>query len=270
MSYLPVQILPAIFIDEFIYPDNELIGTIQSLNYDLFANRNFTVTSTGQILYDTVSLEDLKVKDRTDSANYSFVLRMKAQEGFKFQIRGRYTNDDNYLYLDVDISDNLFRLGGVSNGTELASSEVEHALTIGEYYSIELWVIDNEMFCVINGSKVIEHTLDYFKTVHGFALNISHITDPVTMHRFVVHELLPQVPEQEIEETLLVLNRRILIDFLEDDTTDFAAFKKKHYLWEQGRNIGFSDSVWQSLGFPLKRPSAEDIITSADLDPYLL
>lgn len=265
MSDYPSLVWPTIFLDGFQYrgivPDSTSIPAHWSIISGAFTTNSeqyLEVSQAGEMKYDGTSLAALR-HTVSSNANYGIVFRFIGKDNLKFEIRGR-RSDDAYVAFGADFANNQLYMNG-SGTTNLSNTSVSHSLFDDVLYSLELWMLDNDVYGIINDSVVMQRTYAENKTNHGFSLYVHSLpaNSPAVFFSSAIHELNP-VHEPSLDEFDLLVKFRTLIKRELEDPSDrsWRKYVKARQHWEMNRNLLYLNDVWGELGYSIKNPMTED------------
>ena len=264
---------PAIIVEDFHtseLPASETLPdswTVALGSFTTSSERYLEVTLPGEIVYTGTSPNNLSVFHEDANTNYVAVARFFGKEDLKLEIRGRRTDDDNYISLYVDFEDNVVELREAVGGTITDLASTSHTFEPDEiaYYSAELWMFDDNIYGVINESVIVDATTSEHITIDGYSLFVPEVNldDPITIAKFAIHDLIER-PAKELEgdpSNLIVRFRNHLQDILcEPPTRNYEEFVKHFKAYQRNRNMGRSNDTWRSIGYHIKKPSTEDYL----------
>jgi len=199
----------------------------------------------GQIVYN----------EEFEHSNFAVFVLMESLDESVFAIQSRYSPTLS-VRAEFDFSSDILTLEEYGS-TYPHSIETSFDFVDNTMYILSLWALDDTFYVWINDYQIASITTGGL-TSQTFALDfVSGIT---RLHKVRVYELLDSIApsrEDEISNTL-VQYRKFLQDELADVTAqNWAAFKKAHNRYRFNRNIGARNSAWESMGYPVPKPSTD-------------
>ena len=271
----PLIINPYFLREEFNPRGGTLpsIWTTASGEFSTDTERYLEVKQPGELVYSGDSLDLLRLRVESTSANFAFVTRFFGREDMKFQIRGRRQDADNFIALEADFENDTIKIiqydsSKIDPNQRIITLEtVNHNLKFDgiRYYSIELWMLDETLYGYVNGAQIITATSESHLTEMGFSLYVPevYLDDPPIFNAIVVHDVVEANAEQlgDDDSNLYVVFRETMTSQIENwRGTKWRNFIKARKHWHQNRHIGRRHQVWEEMGYPLSQPRSEDWI----------
>lgn len=266
MSNMPLIINPYFLREEFNPRGGALssIWTVDSGEFSTSTERYLEVIQPGELVYSGDSLNTLRTRFESTSSNFAFVVRFFAREDMKFQIRARRSSSSSFIALEADFENDTIRL--IENGSTILQTTNHNLKFDGiRYYSVELWMLDENIYGYVNGSQVISAESNLNLTEMGFSLYVPevYLDDPPIFNAIVVHDVVESNTEQlgDDNSDLYVVFRETMTSQIDNwKGTKWRNFVKARKHWHQNRHIGRRHHVWEEMGYPLRQPRSEDYI----------
>ncbi len=241
--------------------------TIASGDFTTNSEVALDVLVPGELSYSGTLANDISSRHVTNS-NYVVVARTFGTEDMKFEVRGRRTGAGDYISFRVDFEFNTVELRQAlgSAVTTLESSTHTFEFDDVKYYSIELWMLDEDIRGFVNGAQVICATSFEHLTVDGYSLFVPEVflDDPPRFSKFAIHDLI-EFPAQSLEgdnSNLILRYRKLMKATIENpDTKDWASYLKAYKAWTIHKNLGgHRHESWDDLGYDIRNPFTEDFL----------
>lgn len=263
-SLLPVVAQSPIFTDYFRYRGHaNLPGSatlpdhwdVLSGDFTTFSEKMLEVKQVGEMRYVGTSLNELR--SISGNANYMFQIFLVGQQDLIFEIRGR-NNTTDFISLEVDFQNGYLRL---KNGNTIVS-ELEYALYVGRYYQIDLAMLDNVVYSVVNGFVSQVEDMSTNITVHDFSLVVTSLSDlsHAEFKGLRIFELTPNptMPTNADPSDLIILHRELMIHHANHpDEFTWESYKSLDQHFQLHKNLGRTNSTWALYGYGVNHPSTE-------------
>lgn len=229
-----------------------------------FSTQPVIVRNVGEIVYDGVSLHEIVGKTPSESANYAWQVRFLGTKDLAATLRFRRQDSSNFLSLKLNSTNQIIQLTKTENGIESLLTEAGFALQFqGVYkYILEAWTLDDVVYGFINGFKIVQATTSFVQFEPGFSLYFPSVgtADPPAIFNFSVLETEAyNNPEPLLDGSNLLWKFRIsLKDQIENPSErTWDTYKEALKLYGL-RNVGQTDSAWEQLGYPIRKPNAAE------------
>lgn len=218
----------------------------------------------GELTYTGTSLHEATGRADNEDADYSFKIKILGTRNFRMDFRFRRRDANNFIALKIDFPTNILKLvetiGGVE--TELDSSTRSFEFQGVHTYTFEIWAIGRFLYGFVNNYNAVRGSTKSFRTEAGFSLNFSTIdgADLPAIASVSAGETFPQNAESlEDDPSNLFLQFRLQIKEEIENPAEFtwATYQRALRFYAQ-RNVGAPDAVWESLGYPIRKPAAEE------------
>lgn len=276
MANIDHLIYPPLFSDSFRYrgsldlPGSETLPAHWDAVSGAFttkSERHLEVTATGEMVYSGTRVNILAHRLST-SGDYAIVIMFYSQKGLAFQLRGRRESSTKYIAVSVDLDGTLALIEENSGTTTLIERNYNWNLNEQVYYNIQLWMIGQTAYAFVNSSPVFSAAIPAVtKEIDGFSLSVSNLgtASKARFHKFGVHQLIsypsPTLPEDGSD--LFLLYRKLIKEQIEESAIhDWDNFKKARQFWNLHRNLGHRNDIWESMGYPIRQPYAEEWLNS--------
>jgi len=186
--------------------------------------------------------------------NFAIFLLLQSIDNVVCEIKTRY-NPVLYTSTEFDFSADLVtisQLGGVPPAPVADSFN----FTDGIFYVLSVWGHDNNVYAWVNGYNILTSTTT--STAKTFSINIT--SGSARLLQLKAIELIDSIDPTREDETsnTLVQYRKFLQDELSDVAEqNWEAYKKAHNRYRFNRNIGARNSAWESMGYPVPKPSTD-------------
>lgn len=261
------RIWPVLFLDDFRHRGPNLLDgsaslpdhwTVDSGSFSTSNERYLLATSPGKLIYNGTDLSELTTGA---NANFGWVVRFFGQTNLIFELHGRRSSSNTYLSVKVDFENNSLQLIKYNgSATVLAERDYSWKTSADAYYSVELWTYDVQAEVRVNDGLAIQVEHDFNTTESGSAIQVNS-EGSFRFAKFAAHiiEAWPR-PNRSSEDNsnLLLLYRKLMKVKLENPINDWDEYVNARKFWDLQRDLGLSDHMWSSLGYPIREPTTEE------------
>jgi hypothetical protein len=216
----------------------------------------------GEITYIGTPLD--VIVGQIGDANYSFVMNVMGTRNLRLDLRIRRKDENNFIALKVDFPTDYVYLVEVVNGVETILDQRKRTFNFRgvRTYTFEIWTIGRFLYGFVNDFNAVRASTKNHRTEPGFSLNFPTI-DGADLP--AIADLTVGQTSEQAEESLpddpsnLYLQFRLQIKEEIENPTEYtwASYQRALKLYEQ-REAGAPDAVWESLGYPIRKPSPEE------------
>ncbi len=231
---------------------------------DKFYLHPLEVIASGELIYVGTSLHDLVGKDGTEDADYAIKLRLMGTDDLQIDLRARRQDTSNFVALKIDFLTDTIELVETTAGVETTLDLASHNFKWnGRFkYDFELWMIGSSLHGIVNGFNIVNATTTSFRTEPGLSLSFPtfNADDPPSLHRISATETETFLDPQSFNNPgdLMKTFRLAIKQEIENPTArTWDTYVRALKFYEQ-RNVGMPDNSWEQLGYPIKKPSAEE------------
>jgi len=186
--------------------------------------------------------------------NFAVFLLLQSIDNVVCEIKTRY---DPALYTSTEFdfsadSVTISQVGGSPPATVTDSFNFNN----GTFYVLSAWNHNNNVYAWINGYNILTSTAT--SSAKTFSLNIT--SGSARLLQLKAIELINPIDPTREDETsnTLVQYRKFLQDELAIvSEQNWEAYRKAHNRYRHNRNIGAKDSAWESMGYPVPKPSTD-------------
>lgn len=200
----------------------------------------------------------------SEDADYAFQIRVLGTRNLRIDLRIRRQDENNFIALRVDFPTNTLKIVETIGGIETTLDELTRSFEFQgvHVYTFELWALGKFLYGFINNYNALRASTKNFRTEPGFSLNFPTVdsADFPAIASIAAGETFPQnAPSLPNDPSNLYLEFRLQIkEEIENPTTlTWATYQRALKLYEQ-RNVGAPDTTWESLGYPIRKPAAEE------------
>jgi hypothetical protein len=233
----------------------------------------------GEFLYNGTPINILRSALPKDSTNCNVAIRLSFWSGgsAKVEIRARRVDDDNYIAMEMDFGIDLITIKYKLAGVETVISEINYPFSdeYADFYLVAFGMHEDSIFVMINDYQVHSTFCSYFLSYDGLSINVSG-ADPYVLtelYYLSIHEVYAH-PEPQMEDhldDLYVMFRKLMKEQVENPPVrDYKSFVDAKTLYQTYKNLGYTDSQWQLLGYPIKEPGTEEWFVESSLVPGIL
>ncbi len=232
---------------------------------DKFYLHPLKVQTNGELIYIGTSLHDLAAKEDDEDADYAIKLRVMGTEDLQLDIRARRQDANNFIALKVNFTTDIIELVETVAGVETSLSQASHDFKFDGIvkYDFELWMIGRFLYGMVNGFNVIRASTKSFRTEPGLSVSFPtfNADDPPILYTISVTETenFPDPTDLPSDPGGLLLTFRQSIKQQIENPVErtWETYVKAVKFYEQ-RHVGMPDSDWEELGYPIRKPSAEE------------
>lgn len=232
---------------------------------DKFYLHPLKTQAAGELVYIGTSLHDLAGKEDTEDADYSIRLRVMGTDDLKLDIRTRRQDENNFIALKIDFTTDTIAIVKVIAGTETVLSQTSHNFKFDGRikYDFELWMLGRFFYGMVNGFNILRASTKSFRTEPGISVSFPtfNASDPPMMYTISATEVFafPNPVPLPIDpgDLLITWRQSIKVEIENPTVKTWSTYIKAVELYEQ-RSAGMPESVWEDLGYPIKKPSAEE------------
>lgn len=223
------------------------------------------IQAVGELTYVGTSLHDLVGKDDDEDADYAITLRVLGTDDLKLDLRVRRQDENNFIALKIDFSTDTIEIAKTIGGVETILDQASHDFKFAGQikYDFELWMIGKFIYGFVNGFNIVQSSSKNFRREPGFSISFPafNADDPPVMYTISATETeaFPEVtPLPNDPGDILVTFRQSIKQQIENPTIrTWDTYVKAVKFYEQ-RNVGMPDRSWEALGYPIRKPNAEE------------
>ena len=235
---------------------------------DNFAIARKEIQGAGELIYDGLTLHDLVGNEDSDDANYSIKIKFMGTDDLQVDIRVRRQDANNFIALKIDFMTDTIELVETIAGVETSLDQASHDFKFEgkTRYDFEIMMLGTSIHGVVNDFEIVEASTTSFRTEPGLSISFPTFNenDPPVMYTIYATET-EAFPDPQPDAVLsadptgfLLTFRESIKEQIENPTTrDWDSYVTAVKFYEQ-RNVGMSDKIWEELGYPIKKPSAEE------------
>ncbi len=236
-------------------------GVIES-----FSKHPLKVQTTGELIYVGTSLHDISGKEDNEDADYAVKLRVMGTQDLQLDLRLRRQDENNFIALKINATTDTISITETKAGVETTLDSASHDLKfLGRTrYDIELRMISRFLYGLINEYNIVTASTPSFRTEPGLSILFPtfNSADPPLLYTIFAIETenfpdavdpLPSDPGE-----LLISFRRSIKEEIENPSARTWTTYRRAVLFYEQRDVGMPDAAWEELGYPIKRPSAEE------------
>lgn len=224
------------------------------------------VQGTGELTYVGTTLHDLSGRRPTEDADYAIRLRSAGSENLRIDMRIRRQDASNFIVMKIDFAADVIQIVETIAGVETILDQASHNFKFLGYvpYIFEVWGVGRFIYGFVNGYNIVNASTETFRTEPGFSVNFPtfNSVDPPLLYTISAIETEePPDPVSLLNDPgdILLTHRLDIKQQIENPTTrTWSTFVKAMKFYEEQRNFGMPDATWEELGYPIRKPSAEE------------
>lgn len=237
-----------------------------------FSRQPLEIQAAGELIYDGTTLHDLTGKGDDEDADYAVKLLFMGTEDLQVDFRVRRQDENNFIALKIDFVANTIELVETIAGVETSLDQASHNFKFEgrTRYNFGIMMIGTSLHGVVNGFEIVQASTSSFRAEPGLSISFStfNASDPPAMYTISATETeaFPDPSPVYFSGTatvpdtcdILLAFRQSIKQQIENPTVrDWDSYVKAVKFYEQ-RHVGYTDSVWEELGYPIQKPSAEE------------
>lgn len=232
---------------------------------DKFWIHPINVISAGELIYIGTSLHDITGKYDTEDADYTIKLRVTGTQNLDMEFRVRRVNEDNYIALKINFETDTISIVETVAGVQTTLDSASHDFKfLGRVkYDFGITMLGETISGSINEYDIVQATTATFRTEPGLSINFPSIDseDPPLLYSIGAIETVVFPDPQELENDpgdILTTFRESITQQIENPTERTWDSYRKAILYYEQRDVGMPNHIWEELGYPIKKPSAEE------------
>lgn len=234
---------------------------------DKFYLHPLQIQAVGELTYIGTSLHDLAGKEDTEDADYAIKLRIMGTDDLQLDLRTRRQDASNFIALKINFTTDTISIVETIAGVETSLDSASHDFKfVGKVkYVLEIWTIGRFIYGFVNGFNIVKASTTSFRTEPGLSISFPtfNASDPPIMYTIsaIETETFPDptaLSDNADPGGLLLSFRESIKQQIENPSErTWDTYIKAMKFYEQ-RDVGMPDDVWEELGYPIKKPSAEE------------
>lgn len=233
---------------------------------DKFYLHPLKVQAAGELTYIGTSLHDLAGKENTEDADYAIRLKIMGTDDLQLDLRTRRQDSSNFIALKINFTTDTISIVETIAGVETSLDSVSHDFKFAGRvkYVLELWTIGRFIYGFVNGFNIVQASTKSFRIEPGLSISFPTFNDSDAPIMYTISAIETEnhpdprpIPSGDPGGLFLSFRQSIKQQIENPLERTWETYVKAVKFYEQ-RNVGMPDDVWEELGYPIKKPSAEE------------
>lgn len=217
--------------------------------------------TSGELIFNS-SLVNLQIRNNSSEGNYLITWFTIGRENMIFDIRGRRSDENNHISLEINAETNRIRIKQTISGIETVLASVDYAIEheLLTVYNFSLLLLGDLVYGLVNDTEIIRATTSISPTIHGTSLYVPNVfeEDPVAFSAFSLRETDTYQNLSFDNHEIFRLFRQLLKENIQcPDELNWSTFIRANKLYEKFKDLGFPNDFWADRGYPIDKPQSE-------------